>query len=87
MTANFTGFSAILEALFGMIIIHNKARMDDTRYPAKQRQEQAQEKTPHAACHKHRDGREDHAEKITKRFHVLSLALLKLVVLDYRIRQ
>jgi hypothetical protein len=62
-------------ALLSVIIVHDQARVNDAGNPAEQSQNEAEEKARNAAGHEHREGWQDHAEKITKRFHLLSLPL------------
>jgi len=60
-------------ALLRVVIIHYETRMDDSRYPAQQRQNDAKKKTRDASGHQHRKRRKYHTEKISERFHKLFL--------------
>ena len=56
-------------AFFRVVIVHDETRMDDSRYPAEQRQNEAEEETRDAPGHQHRQWRKNHAEKISQGFH------------------
>ena len=56
-------------ALLRVVIVHDKTRMNDPWYPAKQRQNEAEEETGDAPSHKYRERRKNHAKKISQRFH------------------
>ena len=56
-------------ALFLMIIVYDQCGMNNSRYPAQQCQEDAQEKTRDPSGHQYRQRREHHTEKIPQRFH------------------
>jgi hypothetical protein len=58
-------------ALLRVIIIHHETRVDDSRDPAQQRQNNAEEETRDAPSHEHRQRWKNHAEKISQRFHNL----------------
>jgi hypothetical protein len=60
-------------ALLSVIIVHNQARVNNSWNPAEQSQNEAEEEARNAAGHEHREGWQHHAEKISQRFHLLSL--------------
>jgi len=67
MTAN---FMLILTracgcALLRVVIVHHETRMDDSRYPTEQRQNDAEKKTRDAPGHQHCKRRKYHTEKIS----------------------
>lgn len=73
MTANFIADLTWGGALFSMIIIYHEARVNDSWNPAEQRQKDTEQETGDATGHEHRKWRQDHAEKISQRFHSSSL--------------
>lgn len=56
-------------ALFFVEIVHHETGMDDSGNPAKHRQQQTQDETPHPSGEQHRDGRENDAKEIAERLH------------------
>src|SRR5438046_260073 len=58
-------------ALLSVIIVHDETRVDDSRDPAQQGQDDAEEETRNATGHEHRQRRKNDAEKISQRFHNL----------------
>src|SRR5437899_10855855 len=52
-----------------VIIIHDQAGVNDSWNPAKQRQNYAEKETGNTTGHEHSQRRENHAEKISQRFH------------------
>jgi hypothetical protein len=56
-------------ALLSVIVVHNEARVNDSWYPAKQRQNDAEKETGNTTGHEHSQWRKNHAEKISQRFH------------------
>jgi len=60
-------------ALLSVVIIHNKAGVNDSRNPPEQRQNEAQEKTRDATGHEHGQRWKNYAEKISQCFHVFFL--------------
>ena len=65
MTANFIADLTRGGPLFSVIIIYDKARVNDSWNPAEQCQNEAEEETRNAASHKHGKGRQHHAKEIT----------------------
>jgi hypothetical protein len=55
--------------MFSLIIIHDKASVNDAWNPAQQGQDQAQEKTQDSTRQEDGDWWENDAEKITQCFH------------------
>src|SRR6185369_17107470 len=95
MTANFMVIlmGACGCALLRVVIVHHETRMDDSRYPTEQRQNDAKKETSDASGHQHSKRRKYHAEKIAERFHNLVtrhqslVTLFQFVIFDHRIRQ
>jgi hypothetical protein len=63
--------------LLSVIIVHDKAGVNDSWNPAKQRQNDAEKETGNTAGHEHSQWRKNHAEKISQRFH------FRFVVFDF----
>ena len=56
-----------------VIIVHHQARVNNSRDPPQQRQNEAQEETGDTSGHEHRQRRENDAEEISQCFHRLFL--------------
>jgi hypothetical protein len=54
--------------MFGLVIVHDEARVNDAGHPAQQRQRGTQEETENAARHQNGNGRKDDAKEIAQRF-------------------
>lgn len=62
--------------MFGLVVVHDEAGVDDTGDPAQQRQWDTQEEAENAASHQDRNGRKDDAKEIAQGFQgVISPAL------------
>jgi type IV secretory pathway VirB10-like protein len=57
-------------AMLSLVIVHHQAGMNDAGNPAKQSQEQAQEKTQDPARHQDSNRWKKDAEKIAECFHL-----------------
>ena len=57
-------------ALLRVIIIDDKAGVNNARNPTQQRQNEAEKKTGDATCQQHCKRRQHDAEKISQRFHL-----------------
>jgi hypothetical protein len=75
MTANFIVDLVCGGALLSVIIVHNQARVNDSWNPAEQSQDEAEEEAHNATGHEHGEGWQHDTEKISQRFHLLSLPL------------
>lgn len=58
--------------MFGLIVVHDEAGVDDTGDPAEQRQRDTQEEAEDAASHQDGHGRKDDAKEITQGFQGVS---------------
>jgi hypothetical protein len=73
--------------MFGLVVVHDEAGVDDAGDPAEQRQQDTQDEAENAASHRDGDGREDDAKKITKRFQGMFGVWLRLYPMDFLVLQ
>src|SRR6266496_6582951 len=59
-------------SLLSVIIVYHQARMNDAWNPPEQSQKDTEQKTGDTTGHKHRKGRQHHAEKISKRLQLVT---------------
>ena len=71
--------------MLGLVIVHDKAGVDDAGDPAEQRQQDTQDEAEDAAGHQDGNGRKDDAKKVAQRFHrdVESLKALHRYIVIY----
>jgi hypothetical protein len=71
--------------MFGLVIVHHKAGVNDAGNPAEQRQQDTQEKAENSARHQDGNGRKDNAKEVAQGFHrdVESLKALHRYIVIY----
>ncbi len=54
--------------VFGLVIVHHEARVDDARHPAKQGEEKTQDEAENPPGHQDGDWRKDDTEEVAQGF-------------------